>query len=238
MTERSDPSSPSSSPSAPSAGPALGNRLWLGLLVVLLLLAVGLYVWKLVAVDRVESRMAARVDSIEQRAEERLERRTAELLRLSAVPLGFAVREPVLEGNFGLVDRYLSALVQEPGVRQAMVVGPGDSILVATNKNLQGRPVSAAALPERLLPVSETTVRPGPGGSSFAAVPLTGINRQVGALVLEYRPEAGSEVPAPADTSGDAADGGAAPPEPGGTRTEAGGAGGESGSGGESQPDR
>lgn len=180
--------------SPPSSRGSWSRRLWLGLVAILVLVAGGLYVWKLVAVNRVEDAMEAQRDSLVRQAEERLEARTRELLGLSAVPLGFAIRQPTLDGNYGLVGEYLSGLVQEPGVRQAMVVDRGDSILVATNRNLQGRPVSAAALPEGLLPTSETTVRPAPGGSWFAAVPLTGINRTVGTLILEYRPERASAV--------------------------------------------
>ena len=165
------------------------RRLWLGLVAILLLVAGGLYVWKLGAVNQVANAMAEQRDSLVRSAEERLERRTTELLRMSAVPLGFAVREPVLAENFGLVDQYLAALVQEPGIRQALVVDRSDSVLVATDRDLRGGRLPAAALPDGLLPVAETTVRTGPGGSWFAAVPLTGINRRVGTLVVEYRPD-------------------------------------------------
>lgn len=174
---------------SPSSRGSWKRRLWLGLVAVLVLVAGGFYVWKLVAVNQVQSAMEEQRDSLVRAAEERLDARTEELLRMSAVPLGFAVRQSVLDGNFGLVDEYLSGLVQEPGVRQALVVDRSDSILVATNRNLRGQRFSAAALPVGLLGASETTVRVGAGGSYFVAVPITGINRTAGTLVVEYRPE-------------------------------------------------
>lgn len=189
------------------------RRLWLGLVAVLILVAGGLYVWKLVAVNQVEGAMEAQRDSLVGAAQERLDARTEDLLRLSAVPLGYAVRQPVLDGNFELVDQYLSGLVQEPGVRQALVVDRSDSILVATNRNMRGKRLAATTLPDGLLPTSETTVREGADGSYYAAVPLTGINRSVGTLIVEYRPEergSGADADSGAGTEADTA--GGAPP--------------------------
>lgn len=174
-----------------STGTGTGRRnLRIGV-VAALIVAIGVvYVWKEVSVGQVRAELAADRDSLHQRALRALEGRTAELLRLSAVPLGWAVRSDVQRRDLGAVGGFLDEFVQEPGVRGAVLAGPGDSILAATDSNLEGQPFSAH-FPGELLRLSQPGVSgpEGPAGLYRVAVPILGPTRSLGVLVVEYAPE-------------------------------------------------
>lgn len=157
-----------------------------------LIVAIGVvYVWKELSVGQVRTELTAERDSLHRRALRAVEDRTAELLRLSAVPLGWAVRSGVQRRDLGAVGGFLDEFVQEPGVRGAVLAAPGDSILVATDSNLEGRAFSAH-FPGELLRLSEPDVT-GPDGAAGlyrVAVPILGPTRSLGVLVVEYAPEA------------------------------------------------
>lgn len=173
-----------------SGARARGRNVRIGI-VAALIVAIGVvYVWKEVSVGQVRAELTAERDSLHQRALRALEGRTAELLRLSAVPLGWAVRSGVQRRDLGAVGGFLDEFVQEPGVRGAVLAGPGDSILAATDSNLEGQPFSAH-FPGELLRLSEPGVSgpEGPAGFYRVAVPILGPTRSLGVLVVEYAPE-------------------------------------------------
>lgn len=171
-------------------GATRGRNFRIGVVAALIVAIGAVYVWKEVSVGQVRTELTAERDSLHRRALLAIEERTAELLRLSAVPLGWAVRSGVQRRDLGAVEGFLDEFVQEPGVRAAVVAGPGDSILVATDSNLRGRPFSAH-FPGELLRLSEPGVSgpEGPAGLYRVAVPILGPTRSLGVLVVEYVPE-------------------------------------------------
>lgn len=187
-TDPGSSAEPAPDPAAP--GPRRPGGFWIGLLAALLVAIGAVYVWKLVAVSDVRREMAAARDSLYQRSLGALDQRTRDLLRLSVVPLGWAIRSEMLRRDFGRVDAFLTEFVQEEGIRRAVLGGPGDSILVSTDKNLEGQAFSSH-FPAGLLRLSEPEVRePEPGDRGYRiAVPILGPTRSLGVLIVDYVPE-------------------------------------------------
>lgn len=183
-------------PEAGDGGPARPRRPspWLGVVVALLVALAGAYVWKLVAVRDVRSEMGAARDSLHARSLRALDDRTADLLRLSVVPLGWAVRSEMLRRNYEQADAFMAELVGEPGVEGAVLAVPRDSILLATDRSLVGGRFSAH-FPAELLQLTEPEVARDEDGAYRIAVPILGPTRSLGVLVVTYRPEEAELLP-------------------------------------------
>ncbi len=179
-----------SGPDAPAASIAARRSPWIGIVAALLVGIVAIYIWKLVAVSDVRGEMAAARDSLQERSLRALDERTHELLRLSVVPLGWAIRSEMLRRDYQRVDAFLAEFVQEPGVRRAVLGIPRDSILVSSDKSIEGEAFSAH-FPGELLRLNEPVVaeRDPPDAGYRIAVPILGPTRSLGVLVVDYRPE-------------------------------------------------
>lgn len=179
-----------------------GATAWWMAIGVLVVIAIGLYAWKVVAVNQAEDRMEEARAEWRAETEEALEERTRTLLRLSAEPLGLAVRDAAMEENYGTVGNYLDRVVRTEGVR-GVVLAMGDTVRVATDETQTGRAL-ADVMPGGLAGGSEVQVEAAGDGTYRVGVPITGLNERIGTLVLTWvAPATATEEgsPAPADTA-------------------------------------
>lgn len=178
---------------------ARGLWIAIGVLVVLVL---GLFAWRAVSLNRAEDRLAeerARWAEAERRA---VAERTRDMLGLTAVTLGLAVREAAIAEDYGRIATYLDRVVREPGVERVLLADADGSIRVATDRSLEGTPLGDV-VPEE--PGQRATVDRTAEGAFRVVVPITGLNERIGTLVLLYRApsEGEGEAPQPAaDTAG------------------------------------
>lgn len=164
---------------------ASGATAWWIAVGVLVVAVIGVWIWKGVAVDRAEDRLETARAEMRERAREALARRTETLLVLSAEPLGLAVRDAAMERNWGTVGAYLDRVARIEGVQRVAFVA-GDTVRVATDSSLEGRP-AAGIVPADLGGAEEVRVVRD-DGTFHAAVPITGLNERIGVLVLTYVP--------------------------------------------------
>lgn len=164
------------------------RSLWVWIIGLLLLVVVGVYAWKEIQLGNVRGEAEERRQTLVERAGERVDERTRGLLRLSAQPLGWAVRSEMIRRNLDQVDAYLTEFVQEEGVESAVLAGERDSVLVATDRRFQGARFSEH-FPAELLERDRTAVEEAEDGRLRLIVPILGINRRLGTLVVVYRPE-------------------------------------------------
>ncbi|CAN5337630.1 hypothetical protein BH18GEM1_BH18GEM1_21160 [soil metagenome] len=149
---------------------------------VLALLLIGAVVWKNVAVRGVEERAERQRQALVERSRGALEEQTMEMLRTMAIPLAWGVRDQVLEENYGAVNAFFNELVRQPEVRRILLVGANDSILVSTDKNLEGR-AAPTTLPG---PAGEIAVHAEGDSAYLVVVPITGFAERRGTVVLTY----------------------------------------------------
>jgi len=155
---------------------------WRLIIILLLVIAVaGMYVWKNVAVNRTTVHLTEKADRI-------ITDQNRMFLRLAVVPLVWAVRSEMIRENYDQINLYLNQFVKEQNMKEIVVAKPDGTIMVATNKKFEGKPVTdifpASVLQEDTLTVSSLENR-----DIMVASPVMGLSDKVGVLILLYTPQ-------------------------------------------------
>jgi hypothetical protein len=174
------------------------TKFYLTIVVILILALVGLYLWKEVAVRGAALRYEAERAEIVERTRTALVDQTREMLRLSAVPLGWSVRTEMIKENYHQIDDYLQRFVKEPHVSRIALVNYEGSIQIATDKKLEGQRADSV-FPRSILEVGKVTVHDEGTDEVLVAVPILSYDARLGTLVLAYSLSSVSDkLPAPA----------------------------------------
>lgn len=179
-------------PAAPPARSTLWQRLrrnpvvmTVGAAILLLLLVAGsLYLWKVWAVRSAEQRFAAERTQFSTAQRQAIEGQSREMLRLAARPLAWAVRAELLRGNVGQVDDYFREFVREHGVNAMLLVGPDRKVQLATNRKLETQ-AADGLVSKAILDAVDVTVEVIGTGMRMG-VPVMGFDRKLGVLVIDY----------------------------------------------------
>lgn len=170
------------------------RNIQLGLVAALIVVALGLYGWKVMAVNAVETRLAqaeaqqreARAQLLAQ-AQQVAARRNEAALGTFGIPLAWAVRREMMAGNLDQVNQYFTELMQIDGFESALLALPDGKIVVATDSKQLSRDFSVlyppAYLEDRVARVERTA-----DGKLRSIVPVLGLSQALGTLVVEYRP--------------------------------------------------
>ena len=149
-------------------------------ILILVLVVAGMYVWKNMAVKRAEV-------ALKEKATRIITEQTSSFLRLVAVPLVWAVRSEMIRSNYDQINQYLSQFVKEKNMKEIVVVKPDGTIVVATNKKLEGKPITGV-FPPSVLQEDKTTVSTLENGDMMVVSPVMGLSTKVGVLILLYTP--------------------------------------------------
>lgn len=164
-----------------AAGKSFIVAQWRLIIILVLALAVaGMYVWKNVAVNSVKTQLTERAGRI-------IAEQNRSLLQVAVVPLAWAVRSEMIRDNFDQVDQYLTQFVKEQNMKEVVVAKPDGTIVVATNKKLEGSSVEGI-FPPSVLQLDKTTVNTLENGDLMVVSPVMGISAKVGVLILLYTP--------------------------------------------------
>lgn len=154
---------------------------WNLIIILLLVLAVaGMYVWKNVAVNSAKAQLTESANRI-------ITEQNSSYLRLVAVPLTWAVRSEMIRDNYDQINQYLNQFVKEKNMKEIVVAKPDGTIVVATNKKLEGTSVTGA-FPSSVLQEDKTTVSSLEGGDIMVVSPVMGLSSKKGVLILLYTP--------------------------------------------------
>ena len=88
-------------------------------------------------------------------------------------------------GNYDQINQYLISFVREPHVQDVVLAKADGVILLATNKRLEGTPVTDS-FPASVLQVEKATVSSLEGRGLMSASPVMGLNRKLGVLIVVY----------------------------------------------------
>lgn len=172
------------------------ERKTLGLVLALLVVALGMYGWKVAAVDEVEKEFteikAQQTEMHSQfinQAKQLDDRRVKESLRLFSIPFAWAIRRELMAANLDQVDQYMGELVQISGFKSAVLAKPDGKVIVASDRKKLIETFSGL-YPGADLGSNEITVEDASNGSLRAFIPILGLNRHLGMVVLEYLPPA------------------------------------------------
>lgn len=172
------------------------RKIRLGLVAALLMAVAGMYAWKVAMVDEVKNEVAevkaqqaeASAQLVNQ-AKQLDDRRVKESLRLFSIPFAWAIRRELMAGNLDQVDQYLGELVQIRGFKSAVLAKPDGKVIVASDRKKLIETFSGL-YPGADLGSNEITLEDASNGSLRAFIPILGLNRPLGMVVLEYVPPA------------------------------------------------
>lgn len=183
---------PSDTPPSARSSFDTPKKIMLGLVIALVVVAAGMYLWKAAAVNQVEERLVAvraqeaqaRTELVE-RARQLDARADAESLKLFSVPLAWAIRRELMASNLDQVDQYLAELVRMPGFQSAVLADASDKVIVASDRKYLERSFSSI-YPAQYLQAKAVAVEPAAQGGLRAIIPILGLSQQLGTLVIEY----------------------------------------------------
>jgi hypothetical protein len=175
-----------------SGGMSGERKIMLGLVAALLIVAVGMYGWKVAAVNAVEKRLAqveaqqaeAHAQIINQ-AKEVDDVRTEEALRLFSIPFAWVIRRELIADNLNQVDQYFGQVVQIRGFESAVLAKPDGKVTVASDRKKLVETFSSL-YPDVDLNSNEIKVEKASNGIFRAIIPILGLNKHLGVVVLEY----------------------------------------------------
>lgn len=172
------------------------RKVMLGLVIALVAVAAYMYGWKVAAVDTVEKKLAqaeaqqaeAHVQQIKQ-IKQLDEARAEEALRLFSIPLAWAIRRELMVGNLNQVDQYFGQLVQIRGFKSAVLARPDGKVIVASDRKKLVETFSGL-YPGVNLDSNEIMLERVGNGIFRAIIPIFGLNKHLGMVVVEYLPPA------------------------------------------------
>ncbi len=133
---------------------------------------------------RVRDAAADERAALVQSATQTLTNETSSLLRLSALPLAWAIRSALLKDDFATADAYVQRMVHEKNVTGVALVTTDGKVRLAGSRNLEGHP-AAETFPGVALNGSEPAVNSA-DRDVRVVVPIMGIDRRLGTLIFSY----------------------------------------------------
>ncbi len=171
---------------AEKPGPPLGKRLLRYSILVLILLAVGIYIWKELAVKDLEIEMENQRTEMAEERQKALDAQARDMLRLAALPLAWSVRGEMIRENLSQIDEYFREFVKKEGVLSIFLIDKENTVVLATNRKLEEQPADQVVSQQIrdaesvLIEKSESILRMG--------VPIMSFNEKMGILVVDYKP--------------------------------------------------
>lgn len=172
------------------------SKIVMGLAGALVVVILGMYIWKGSAVSAVEAKLTqlqaeqaqARAGLIEQARQLDANHAEASLKRFSS-PFAWAIRRELMASNLDQVDQYFTELVQMEGFESAVLATPDDKVVVSSDRKRLGQAFSSFYAGQHLQATAIKIERTGTG-SLRAIIPVMGLNQPLGTVVLDYTPPA------------------------------------------------
>ena len=147
-------------------------------------------VWKTIAVSKVESDMAKKLEGervlITQQAREYADQQyTKEEERFGQV-LSWAVRGELIRHNIDQIDQYLSEIVKMKDTERVVLISEDGQLLVSTDKRLE-ETKGVELFPKEILNLQKVTVKSDVDGKKILVVPVMGLNKKIATVVVSYK---------------------------------------------------
>jgi len=147
-------------------------------------------IWKTIAVSKVESDMAKKLEGervlITQQAREYADQQyTKEEERFGQV-LSWAVRGELIRHNIDQIDQYLSEIVKMKDTERVVLIGEDGQLLVSTDKRLE-ETKGVELFPKEILNLQKVTVKSDVDGKKILVVPVMGLNKKIATVVVSYK---------------------------------------------------
>ncbi|MBL8501156.1 MAG: hypothetical protein LZF64_06220 [Nitrosomonas sp.] len=158
-----------------------------GILIGLIIVVIA---WKMIAVSKVESDMAKKLESertiITQQAREYADQQYVKEEERFGQVLSWAVRGELIRNNIDQIDQYLSEIVRMKDTERVVLIGEDGQLLVSTDKRLE-ETKGTEIFPKEILNLQKISVKSDVGGKKILVVPVMGLNKKIATLVVSYK---------------------------------------------------
>lgn len=158
--------------------------------VVLVGIIVVIFAWKVIAVNKVESDMAKKLEServlITHQAREYADQQYIKEEERFGQVLSWAVRGELIRNNIDQIDQYLSEIVKMKDTERVVLIGDDGQLLVSTDKRLE-ETKGVELYPKEILNLQKITVKSDVDGKKILVVPVMGLNKKIATVVVSYK---------------------------------------------------
>ncbi len=156
---------------------------------VLVGLIVLLFAWKTIAVSKVESNMAKKLEHervlITQQAREYADQQYIKEEERFGQVLSWAVRSELIRNNLDQIDQYLSEIVKMRDTERVVLINEEGQLLVSTDKRLE-EAKAAELYPKEILGLQKISVKSDVDGKKILVIPVMGLNKKIATVVVSY----------------------------------------------------
>ena len=188
MAGKQENEQPSSAEKTDRPTRTLASRLSIYTIFVLLALLLGVYAWKEFTVRSLERKMDLQRTEMSIQQQNALDAQARDMLRLTALPLAWAVRAEWMRGNLSQIDDYFRDFVKEAGVQAIFLIDSKNMVVLATNRKLETQ--SADQVVSQTIRDAESVVIEKADSIVRMAMPIMSLNEKLGILVIDYDPQA------------------------------------------------
>jgi len=153
-------------------------------------LIVVLVVWKFIAVSKVESDMAKKLENervmIKQQAREYADTQYAREEERFGQVLSWAVRGELIRNNLDQIDQYLSEIVKMKDTERVVLINEEGQLLVSTDKRLE-ETKGTELFPKEILNLQKITIKSDVDGRKILVIPVMGLNKKIATVVVSYK---------------------------------------------------
>lgn len=168
--------------------PNMQLPIWYGL--VFLGIIVIIFAWKLIAVSKVESDMAKKLENervvIIQQAREYADQQYIKEEERFGQVLSWAVRGELIRNNIEQIDQYLSEIVKMKDTERVVLIGDDGQLLVSTDKRLE-EAKGVEIFPKEILNLQKITIKSDVDGKKILVVPVMGLNKKIATVIVSYK---------------------------------------------------
>ena len=149
-----------------------------------------LFAWKMIAVSKVESDMAKKLDGeralITQQAREYADKQYMREEERFGQVLSWAVRGELIRHNLDQIDQYMNEIVRMKDTERVVLIGEDGQLLLSTDKRLE-ETKGTEIFPKEILNLQKITVKSDVDGRKLLVVPVMGLNKKIATLVVSYK---------------------------------------------------
>lgn len=146
------------------------------------------FVWRMISVQGLEKRMAEQRVALTENAQQLLSENSQHFLRLTTIPLVWAVRKEMIGENYGQINEYFTSFVKERNMQGISLIKTDGTIAVATDKKFEGASAQSV-FPQQMLEQNDVTITEDKEGNFQVAAPIMDLNSRLGTLILIYKAE-------------------------------------------------
>ena len=160
---------------------------YVALLVGLIVIA---FTWKAIAVSKVESDMAKKLENerllITQQAREYADKQYMKEEERFGQVLSWAVRSELIRNNIDQIDQYLSEIVKMRDTERVVLINDEGHLVVSTDKKLE-ETNGSEIFPKEILNLQKISLKSDVDGKKILVVPVMGLNKKIATVVVSYK---------------------------------------------------